>query len=156
MSSDAVMSALKSIEFGQFMETQHLEKLASMSKLVWFSADEEIFREGDVEDTVYLILEGQVSVEIYVPGKGRVTVLTLGPGQLLGWSPLFAGNPNTASGRTTIRTRAIAIDAHRLRIMCQIDHELGCAIGWRIAEVIAGRLRATRLQLLDIFAPAGG
>ena len=34
--------------------------------------------------------------------------------------------------------------------------DLGCALLWRVAGVIASRLKATRLQLLDIFEPGTG
>ena len=134
------------------VEPIHLESLAKIAKVVEFGANEVIFREGEAGDTVFLIEDGRIAVEIFVPGRGRTTVLTLGPGQLLGWSPLFKAKPNTATGRTLAPTRALALDASKLRNLCDRDHVLGCVIGWRLAEVIAGRLRSTRLQLLDIFA----
>ncbi len=46
----------------------------------------------------------------------------------------------------------LALDASKLRNVSEKDYVLGCVFDWRLAEVIAGRLRATRLQLLDIFA----
>lgn len=152
MSSDTVFDALQNMEFVEGLEKKHLKKLAEIGTKVSFPAGETFFKEGEVSNVVYLIQEGQVAVEIFVPSRGRVTILTLGPGQLLGWSPLFAQRPNSASGRTTAPTQAIALDAAKLRQFCQTDHELGCFIGWHAAQVIANRLQATRLQLLDIFA----
>jgi CRP-like cAMP-binding protein len=152
MTSQAVLEILKSMDFFEATEPDHLERLAAIAKIVEFGPDKIIFREGEVGDTVYLIEDGRVAVEIFVPSRGRTTVLTLGPGQLLGWSPLFSAKPNTATGRTLAPTRALALDAAELRSLCEKDHVLGCVFGWRLAEVIAGRLKATRLQLLDIFA----
>jgi hypothetical protein len=36
--------------------------------------------------------------------------------------------------------------------MCETDHDLGYVVMRRLANVIAGRLLVTRLQLLDMFA----
>ena len=154
MTAEAVLQALQSMEFTKGLERRHLEKLASMASEVAFAEGESIFREGDVGELLYLIEEGRAAVEIHVPGRGRVTILTVGPGQLLGWSSLFSQMRKTASARAVVPTRALAIDARRLREACDADHDLGYAILWRIAEVIASRLKSTRLQLLDIFAPS--
>lgn len=155
MSTDAVLTALQGTEFVRGLEQRHLEQLAAMATEVNFPAGETIFREGDLSNTVYLIREGQVAVEAHVPSRGRVTLLTVGPGQLLAWSSLFPPRRKTASARTVAPTWAIAFDATRLREACQMDCELGYTLIWRVAEVIADRLKATRLQLLDVFAPGG-
>jgi CRP-like cAMP-binding protein len=48
-------------------------------------------------------------------------------------------------------TRAIALDGKCLREKCQEDHDLGYEIMKRFALIIAERLEATRLQLMDIY-----
>lgn len=156
MTSEPVLKALQSMEFVRDFETQHLEKLASIATEVAFSEGEVIFREGDVGELVYLIREGRVALEIRMPGRGRVSLLTVGPGELLGWSSMFPGRHKTAGARAVRPTRAIAISAAQLWEICEADHDLGYPIMWRVAEVIAGRLAATRLQLLDMFGPSSG
>lgn len=153
MSSESIIKTLQTMEFVRGLETHHLAKLATMAKEVKFSEGEMVFREGDAGDVLYLIKEGQIAVEIHVPGRGPTLILTVGPGQLLGWSSLFPMQRKTANGRVMVPTEAIALDAKALQEVCQSDHELGCFIAWRVAELIANRLKATRLQLLDIFAP---
>jgi len=48
-----------------------------------FEPDEVIFREGDRGDWLYVVVEGQVDVLRSVPGRGDVTLRTLGPGRVL-------------------------------------------------------------------------
>lgn len=154
MSANTVLETLQEMDFGQNLKPEHLKKLAAMATELEFPANATIFQEGQLSDKVYLIVDGMVAVEIFVPSRGRVTILTLRKRQTLGWSPLFENKPNTASGRAMVPTKTLALDANQLRNVCHEDHELGCALGWRVAETIAGRLKATRLQLLDIFATA--
>jgi len=153
MKTEMLINSLGSMEFTQGLESKHLEKLASIAREVTFAEGETIFHEGDMDDEVYLVQEGQVAVEIHVPGRGRITILTVGPGQLLAWSSLFPPQRKTASGCTLSPTRAIAIDGAQLREACEADHDLGYTVIWRVAGLVAERLKATRLQLLDMFAP---
>jgi hypothetical protein len=48
-------------------------------------------------------------------------------------------------------TRAIGIDAACLRRKCDDDPVLGYAVMQRVLPMLAGRLNATRLQLLDVY-----
>lgn len=59
--------------------------------------------------------------------------------------------PRTAAARTIQPTRALALDAVPLRALCDADSQLGYVLTRRILEVVADRLKATRLQLLDIY-----
>jgi CRP-like cAMP-binding protein len=155
MGTTGVFEALQTMEFVQGLEASQLEKLAAMAAVVTFPEGETIFQEGMLSNKVYLIQKGQVAIGMHVPGRGRTPILTLGSGHLLGWSPLFGQERYTATARTLRPTQALAFNADQLRHVCQTDHELGCFLGWRVAQVVADRLKATRLQLLDIFGPNG-
>lgn len=156
MNGETLLEALQRLDFTQELEPRHQAQLVSMAHRARFSAGHIIFREGDPGELVYLVEDGQVAIDIRVPGKGKTTILTIGPGQLLGWSSLFPGEHKTASARAVTPTEAIAFNAAELREVMQTDHDLGCVLLWRVANVIASRLKATRLQLLDIFAPEQG
>ena len=58
-----------------------------------------VYREGDPGSPVYLVEEGLVAVELVVPGRGAVTILTVGPGEIFGWSSLFYQRPKTSAAR---------------------------------------------------------
>jgi CRP-like cAMP-binding protein len=97
---------------------------------------------------VYLIEEGQVAVEITVPGQGQVTINTFGPGQFFGWSSLFPSERKMAWTRAATPTRAIAINANRLKAACQFDHNLEYAIVRRATRAMVDRIVAVRRQWL--------
>lgn len=152
--SQNMFEALRAAAFMHGMETAHLEKMAALAFEATFAQNQVIFREGDAGDVLYLIEEGLVALEVYTPGRGAMTILTIGPGQLLGWSAFFPDKRKTVSSRALVTTKAIALSAPQLRELCQQDHDLGYAVTWRIANLIADRLKATRIQMLDIFEVA--
>ncbi len=152
MTPETILEAFQELDFTKDMEPAVLERLSALAFEVNFAEGQWIFRETDVGELVYLIKEGKTVLSVSVPGQGRKSILTLEPGQILGWSSLFPSGRKTASARTVTPTQAFAFNASQLRETMEEDHDLGCALLWAIADVIAGRLKATRLQLLDIFA----
>jgi CRP-like cAMP-binding protein len=141
------LTLLRSAELTQDMETKHLRKLASMASEVEFSAGELIYQKGDMGRAVYLIEAGEVVVELAVADQGLVTINTFGPGQFFGWSSLFPSERKMAWTRAAEPTRAIAINASRLKAACQFDHNLEYAIVRRASRAMADRILAVRRQM---------
>jgi CRP-like cAMP-binding protein len=154
MSHEALVKALQSLDFTKDLKQEHQSTLAAIACHVSFSEGAAIFSEEDVSELVYVIERGKVVLFTKVPGHGEVPILELGPGDLLGWSSLFALKPKTASARVTESVHAIAINAPKLRELCRTNSELGYNILWRVANVISDRLRAARAMLLDMFEPS--
>src|SRR5207245_8804479 len=74
-----------------------------------FEPDEVIFREGDRGDWLYVVVEGQVEVHRSVPGRGDVTLRTLGAGECLGESALVGESARTATVWTRSSGNLLAV-----------------------------------------------
>jgi CRP-like cAMP-binding protein len=147
-----ILTALRATEFLHSLDTSHLKKLASIAAELQFPAGEIIHREGDLGQAIYLVQEGQVAIEVKVPDYGRVTVLTIGPGQIFGLSSLFPPRRKKARARVVETTRAIVIDTPKLLDLFHADHELESAVLGRTAEVITDRVKASWLELAKSIA----
>jgi len=148
-----ISAALQTIPWFQEIDQKHFDSLCGIACLREVEAGEELFREGDKEDYLYIVLEGRVAVEIYVPGRGRQRIFTAEPMDIVGWSSVTpVVRQRTASARAVLPGRLVCLDALKLRQLCDQDHDLGYVVMRRLANVIAGRLLVTRLQLLDMFA----
>jgi CRP/FNR family cyclic AMP-dependent transcriptional regulator len=129
----------------------YLELLTGCASNVRFEAGEYILRQGQEANTFYIIRHGNVALEILTPGRGPITVETIGEGDVLGWSWLFPPYKWHFDARAVDLTRAIALDGACLREKCEADHNLGFELLKRFAEIMTRRLQATRLQLLDVY-----
>ena len=147
----ATRSKLDHLAFTQGLNPDQLDRITEIASPRQFDAGMTVFREGEHDSVLYVVEEGRVAIEIAVPGRGRVTILTVGPGEVFGWSSLFFERPKTASARAVEPTTALALDANRLRALCDADPQLGYVLTRRILEVVSLRLKATRMQLLDIY-----
>lgn len=145
-----VFETLRSLAFFRGMNDSEIRSLASLAKPVEFSAGTVIFNESDVATHSYLIVEGSVLLEICGPDK-CTTILTIGPGELLGWSTMLGAPRLTATARCLETTRAIEVVGSEVLALCEQDHGFGYQLMKCIARTLSGRLTATRLQLLDLF-----
>jgi CRP/FNR family cyclic AMP-dependent transcriptional regulator len=146
-----VHAILQRLTFTRDLGPADLQGLAEIAKPVSWQAGQAIFREGDRDDFLYLVVEGQAALEINVPPRGRVRILTVGPGEVFGWSSVYYQKPKTAGAAALEATQGLALDAARLRERSETDPRFGYWLARRLLEVVSERLKATRLQLLDVF-----
>ncbi len=128
------------------------EKLMSLAEVFRFRAGQDIIGVGALTDCLYIIKSGQVAVEIYVPHQGRCTIRTGSAGDMICWSALVEPHHSTAAVRARVDTEALGIKGAVLVEECRKDPELGFELYRALTEVIAGRLNATRLQLVNVYA----
>jgi CRP/FNR family cyclic AMP-dependent transcriptional regulator len=50
----------------------------------------DIFREGEAANQFYLVREGKLAIEVFAAERGALTILTVGPGEVLGARPRIA------------------------------------------------------------------
>jgi CRP/FNR family transcriptional regulator, cyclic AMP receptor protein len=137
--------------FFKDLDKPYLELLTGCASNVRFEAGEYILHQGDEANNFYIIRHGNVALEMLVPGRGPITIETVGEGEVLGWSWLFPPHHWRFDARAIELTRAIALDGVCLREKCEADHNLGYELMKRFAEIVTQRLQATRLQLLDVY-----
>ncbi len=133
------------------LDPTHLELVAGCASNVRFAAGQQILQEGKVANTFYLIRYGRVSVDVYSPGRGRVTIQTLHKGDVLGWSWIVEPYRWHHDARALELTRALAFEASCLRKKSDDDPAFGYALIRRFAPLIAQRLERAELQLLDVY-----
>ncbi len=154
MESKSLVDILRQHPFLEGFRPEHVEKMAGMTQEVELPRDHRIFREGEEADQFYLLLSGRVALEVSAPGR-IVRIQTLGEGDELGWSSLLEGGIKQFQARTLEPVRALVFQGTQLRQACEEECAFGYALERQILKVVSSRLQATRLQLLDLYAPRG-
>ena len=152
MDTDRLKELLSELQFAASLPPKALEQLAVTSQVRDFAAGSVLFKEGSESHDLYLIAAGQVALDMNVPGRGSVRILTLGAGDMVGWSAVLAEGRMTATALAVTQTRAVVASGEKLLELCESDHEVGYQLMRRMATALSRRLVATRLQLLDLFS----
>jgi CRP-like cAMP-binding protein len=142
---------LEKLAFFEGFPPDYLKPLVGVARAVELPADEIIFSEGQKSPNIYIVLEGKVALEIWVTGHGATTIQTVGPGKLLGWTPLLSSGLMTATARVVEPCRLVAINAMQVLEVCGQNPKFGMEFMRRTALALARRLSATRLQLLEAY-----
>lgn len=148
----AVVAMLNHTWFGADLAPETQERLAMLGSIQTFEADEVVLHEGEAAEELGILVSGRLALRTLVPGRGPVTILSVEPGDIFGWS---AALPETRAQSTVVATescQALVIDGATLRKALREDHALAASLYPHILEAVGRRLRATRLQLLDLFA----
>ena len=128
-----------------------LELLAGCGRNERYEEGSFLFRENEPADHFFILRHGKVRVEIHSSRRGPIVLETLGAGEVLGWSWLIPLYKWRFDARAMELTRAIALDGKCLRTKCEENPALGYEMLKRFSAVFAERLKATRLQILDVY-----
>jgi len=147
----SLLQELATLQFASGLSPQSLEKLAAAASLMQAPAGEVLFREGERHPYSYLVHSGLVGIELHGPPHGAIRMLTLGAGDLVGWSPLFGNKAMSARAICVTDAQLFILDAEKLRAAFEEDPRIGYEVMRQVAAALARRLVATRMQLLDVY-----
>lgn len=148
---DAV-SELSASWFGAGLSPETIARLAGIAELREIEPDTELTREGQITSDLAIVLAGRVALRTLVPERGMVTILTVEPGDIVGWSAIVPPHRATSTAIAIEPVRALVLGGDALRSLLRGDHALAASVYPRVLQAVARRLAATRLQLLDLFA----
>jgi CRP/FNR family transcriptional regulator, cyclic AMP receptor protein len=100
---------------------------------VIFKKEQTILREGDFANRFYLVETGKVVLESGAEFNEPITVQTIGPGDLLGWSWIFPPHVWQFTARAVEPTTAIFFYGTVLREHCEKNRSLGYKLFKRIS-----------------------
>ena len=148
----ALVAALNATWFGSGLPPAAQTRLAELAHEETYPGGTVLLTEGEVAEDVGIVLKGRIALRTLVPERGMVTILTIEPGDIWGWSAIVPPFRGTSTVVTIEPTTSIVFEGASLRIALREDSVLASAIYPRILVAVSRRLAASRLQLLDLFA----
>jgi CRP/FNR family transcriptional regulator, cyclic AMP receptor protein len=148
-SSDVTVCSLAAHGFLRGMPGELLAELVPAASLVQLPAGCRLFEDGGHAAHFWLIRSGSVALDLHIPGHGWIIIETLGLGEVVGWSWLFPPY-EWAFGAVTVQpTEAFQFGAPAVRKLCDANPALGYQLTRRFLAVVAHRLQASRMRLID-------
>ena len=144
MTLEEDVELLRTIPLFAKIEPSKLKLLAFTSQRLTFKPGDSLFRQGDVGDALYIIVEGDADVLVDAPG-GPMTVATMGKNDFVGDIAVLCDVPRTAT--VTAKSELIT-----MRISKELFFQLVSQfpqIAIEIMRVLAHRLDVTTRQLQD-------
>lgn len=145
---------LRKVSIFQELSDSQLEEIAALCTEETCGAGSLIRREGEPAEQLLILREGRVALEMGVrlwPERRvrQMSVETINAGQPFGLSALTDSDVWTMSARALDRCRMIVLRSRDLRRLMESDSVMGCEINEGLSNVLAQRLRYSRLGLTE-------
>jgi CRP-like cAMP-binding protein len=149
------LQALRAHPFFRGIDDVHLETLAALAAEGTFSEGAYLLRRGDAAGSLYLVLEGVVSLEVEPSGRRRVHLDKVEGGGIVGFAWLVPPFRWSVDARAVRPVRAIVIDGDHLRGAMHADPALGFRVAMRVIAHMHQRLERDRRQQAGLEARLG-
>ncbi len=139
----STLEALSKVELFRGLAPHGLERVASIASEESHGLGHTLFREGEVGDKLYVILEGKVRISRQIAGMGEEALAVLGKGSAFGEMALIDDVPRSADAIVHERVRLLVISKEAMQDLLFIHKELAYEILWNIVRILSSRLRET-------------
>lgn len=133
---------LQNISIFNSMAAADVNKIIGSSRILSFAAGESIILTGQIQDEMFIILEGEVEATLETP---RSPVLRFGPGHVLGEIALLTRAKRAADYRATIPSRLVFLTRQGLAKLMKVEPELSARLLYNISQSLSLKM----LQTID-------
>lgn len=135
------------VEFAKFMRVHHAKQ--------W----DEIVKQNDDGDAMYLVLDGELRVRLMIEGREKI-LTTLGAGEFFGEVALFDRGPRSADVVANMDSTLLKISAAFFERLLKEAPHLAAPFLFAVGKTLVARIRADNKRYRDtvVFgrAPVGG
>jgi len=139
------------------LSAKELRLLAAFSVEELYNRNELIFREGDVGDKLYIILDGKVRIVKHIPGVGEEALAILEKGDFFGEMALVDNEPRSADAKAHVNgTTVLTISREVLNEILSVDIESAYQFLSILCRILTQRLREINLKIIQWRLMSGG
>jgi CRP-like cAMP-binding protein len=128
-----------------------MQEINKAGKMINIKGKDYLFHMGEDAEHFFILLSGQINLELETPGNKTHTIQSLKPGDILGWSWLFPPNAWNYDAYAVKDSELLAIKGSELLALMEDDPVGGYQLMKCFSRMMVDRLRATRIQMLDLY-----
>ena len=149
------MVPIKDLKEGDLFKTLNTKQLQPFRKHFTeenFETGEVIFLQGGQAKNLYILLEGEVTLDVKAKGEIDITAeLIRKKGETFGLPSLIKPYRNSVSATCNRRTRVLSVSAEVLRKLIKQNTNVGIVIMEKVAEIFFSRLNSNRAMITNLF-----
>ncbi len=145
------LGALRRIKIFAALSDHQLERFAQLMEVQPVRQWEEIFKQGEPGNAMYMVLEGELRVRMLVAGK-ETLLTTLGPGEFFGEMALFDQSPRSADVIANKDSTLLKVSSEKIQKLQARVPELAAPILFAIGKTLVARIRADNKRYKDSVA----
>ena len=146
---------LETNPFFQQLDAEYRGYIANASKPLHCDAGQLLFSLGKSADCFFLLLDGEVHVEVPALAGPSLVIQRLRKGDVLGWSWLIKPYQWDFQARAVSDTQLLEFDAGAIRQHAEDNPAFGYQLLNSFMSLMSERLAAARQRMMDQWNPVG-
>jgi CRP-like cAMP-binding protein len=149
-----VHDILRNVPFFRDLNAEEMTKVQAVGKVVPYTKGMVLFREGDVGEALYVVLDGSVRISKSVPKLGEQTIAFVEQGSFFGEMSLLDDFPRSATAVAQQDSTVLFVDRQAFLDLVENQPTIGRKILWSFCRTLSLRLRETsdRIVALSSFS----
>ncbi|MFP2931552.1 cyclic nucleotide-binding domain-containing protein [Pyxidicoccus sp. 3LG] len=141
------LAVIASSPLFEMLSSAELTRLAELARVRRFDAGEVVFEEGDLGDSLFLIVDGQMEVVRRLPGGEVCPLVVLSAPEFFGEMGLIDKDYRSATVRAKTDANLLQLTAQDLRAFRQTHGDGFTFVVVNIARNLSARLREANARL---------
>ena len=138
---------LQNISIFNSMSADEVSKIIGSSRILHFEAGESVIQAGQIQDEMFVILEGEVEATLETP---NTPVLRFGPGHVFGEIALLTRAKRVADYKTTVVSRLAFLTRQGLAKLMKVEPELAARLLYNISQSLSLKMLQTVSELRSL------
>lgn len=155
MNKQAIMDYLSTHMFFSELSDDFLAHLCSDARTLAIKKGQVLFQQGERAEKFYIVLNGQISVQIPALMGPTLEIQALNKDQVLGWSWLISPYQWLFQAKAEENSEVLEFDGAHILARCEEDPEFGYELLKRFAALMSERLDSSRQKMMDEWNPSG-
>lgn len=148
----ATIDVLRNLQIFGGLSNDELELVAELCEQKTYVSGEQIFREGEPGNRLFIVAEGEVRISRQIPGAGEEALAVLKAGAMFGEMAVFDRSERSTDAISHGGTRVITISRAEFEMLLDFHRDLAYKVLWSVVRVLSSRLRATNDSLRSVLA----
>ena len=152
MPTQLTAETLRNLSLFADLSKSDVDALLPSFEELTYPADGVIFRKGEFDPALYVLLKGSVEISLDVPGSHDAVIVRLEPKGVFGESSFFHPAPHGATARCVSPSVALRLSHSEYQRLLQTGSMAATQLGTKAAQILAARLQATDHWVVELLA----
>jgi CRP-like cAMP-binding protein len=134
------------------LDDDEVARIAEICKEQQFKFGQNIFKEGDPGNRLFIISSGDVRISRVVPGSGEEALTVLKVGACFGEMSVFDRSERSTDAIANTDCTLLTIARSDFEILLDFNRDIAYKVLWRVVRLLSERLRVTNDNLRSFLA----
>src|SRR2546421_2059335 len=146
------LNLLRQAAIFQDLDDGELARVSEVCREQKFAVGQQVFKEGEPGNRLFIISEGEVRISRTIPGSGEEALAVLKPGACFGEMAIFDRSERSTDAIANTSCTLLTIARSDFELLLDFNRDIAYKVLWSVVRLLSARLRVTNDNLRSFLA----